>query len=1047
MQCLPLRTIVRLTTLLAVLGVVRALGAETGVSPGAVRSILSEHCFVCHGPDAAHRQADLRLDTRDGAFAARSGRAAVRAGQPDESEMLRRITASDPDERMPPKSTGKLLTSSQIDLLRRWIAEGARWKEHWAFAAVENSDPPDVPDAVWCRNGIDRFVLARLAGAALRPSPPAPRSVWLRRVTLDLTGLPPTLDEIDSFLADSSPQAEERVVDRLLASPRYGERMALDWLDAARYADTNGYFSDLERTMWPWREWVIAAMNENRPFDQFTVEQLAGDLLPQPTTAQLIASGFHRNQPVTNESGIIDEEYRVEYVAERVDTTAAIWLGLTAGCARCHDHKFDPVSQREYYQLFAFFNQGPETGLVKDKTLPPSLPVPTVEQRRQLELLRHAKDAGDRAFAKHEPALKASLADWETTAEETLPQPTVDGLRVHFDFDRRLSDDARMLRLEPQGEPDFQPGVLGDALSFDGGRHVEAPAVPWDSDAAWSLSLWLRFSGPSSVGCVVSCTEQDGDRRGWDVLWRKGYLIVNLVHRWGADAIEVWTVDSATANRWHHLAVTYDGSQRAAGLEIYVDGQRQKLRIQQDSLTGSLRSNQPLRLGRRDSGLGYYGQLDEVRGYQRVLTPQEIAELHRGDRLRSIVRTPQPQRTNEQREQLLDEVVQHAGSADVQRAWRDRQSARRAVEELESAIPTVMIAQDRPKSRETFVLERGQYDHPGEPVSADVPGVLPRLGEGAARNRLGLAQWLVDPTHPLTSRVAVNRAWQHFFGAGLVRTTNDFGAQGEPPTHPELLDWLAWQFVRSGWDRKALDRLIVTSATYRQSSSAVPALWQRDPDNRLLARGPRFRLPGEVLRDQALAVSGLLVEQLGGPSVKPYQPAGLWEAVTYGAEHSYEQDHGPALYRRGLYTYWKRQVPHPALLTFDAPTREACVVQRSRTNTPLQALVLLNDVTFVEAARALAERMMEHGRADAAECIRHGFLRTVAREPVDDEVQRLTSLWKRRRAEFQAQPTAATALLGVGESPRDLRFAPADLAAWTVVANVLLNLDEAVTKP
>jgi mono/diheme cytochrome c family protein len=1030
----------------AVMTTVAADAADPGDLPRRVRALLSEHCFACHGPDAGHREAGLRLDTRDGPQQLIDGRAAVVPGQPDQSEMLRRITSRDPDERMPPASTGKTLTATQIELLRGWIADGAPWQDHWAFVPPQRPNPPNVRDPPWCANPIDRFVLAKLDAEQLPPSAPATKTVWLRRVTLDLTGLPPTPDEIEMYLADVAPDADSRVVDRLLASPRYGERMALDWLDAARYADTNGYFSDLERTMWPWRDWVIAAFNDNRPFDQFTVEQLAGDLLSQPTTDQLIASGFHRNQPVTNESGVIDEEYRVEYVAERVDTTAAIWLGLTAGCARCHDHKFDPLSQREYYRLFAFFNQGPETGLVKDKTPPPSLRVPSADQERELERLRAARQAAEQTFAAHEPAVNDAIAAWEMTAETALPRPSTDGLVAHFDFNDRLDDDTASMRLEPHGEPEYQPGIRDRAVSFDGGRHVEAPQVPWDSDAAWSVSTWVRFSGPSSVGCVVSCTEPDGDRRGWDVLWRKGFLIVNLVHRWGADAIEVWTVDAAKTNQWQHVVVSYDGSRRAAGVQIFVDGQRQELRIQQNSLTGTIRSDQPLRLGRRDAGLGFYGQLDEWRAYRRALSADEAAAHTRGDRLRGIIDTPREKRTAEQREQLLGDFLTHHGTNDVREAWAERQRARQVVQELDATIPVVMIARDRDQPRETFVLDRGQYDQRGEPVTAGVPAVLPRLSEDAPNNRMGLARWLVDPQHPLTARVAVNRVWQHFFGAGLVRTANDFGAQGEPPTHPELLDWLATEFVRTGWDRKALDRLIVTSATYRQSAAASPDLWQRDPDNRRLARGPRFRLPGELLRDQALAAAGLLTEQLGGPSVKPYQPDGLWEAVTYGAEHSYHRDRGPNLYRRGLYTYWKRQVPHPLLTTFDAPTREACVVQRSRTNTPLQALALLNDVAFVEAARVLAVRMLETSGDDIAR-LREGCLRTLGREPTPVEADRLLALRQRRHREFQANPAAAAELLAVGDEPSDPRFAPADLAAWTIVANVLLNLDETLTRP
>lgn len=1015
-----------------------------------IRSILSENCFACHGPDEKSRKAGLRLDTKEGAFADRDGSPALVAGKPDESELLERITAEDESLRMPPVRTGKKLSPQQTELIRKWIAAGAPWSTHWAFDPPRRPTIPEVRDTSWPRNSIDQFVLARLEQNGLRPSLQADKTTLLRRVTLDLTGLPPTLSEIDTFLKDDASDAYERVVDRLLRSPHYGERMALDWLDAARYADTNGYFSDLERSMWPWRDWVIDAFNRNVPFDQFTIEQLAGDLLPNPTRTQRIATGFHRNQPMTNESGVIDEEYRVEYVADRVDTTATVWLGLTLGCARCHDHKYDPLSQREYYQLFAYFNQGQETGLVKQNTPPPVLAVPTPEQEQLTEELKRQRTQCERTYAKYEPAVNAAMSKWEMSVDQSLPVPPTDQLAASFDFDGNLTNAADDdTKTTPIGNLRFGPGILGQSLELDGAQNAEASgALTFGTSAPWSISIWFRADGKSSLGCILSKVEPEGERRGFEVILKKQFLVVNLIHRWGRNAIEVVTRDAFAANQWHHLVVAHDGGRSAAGLAIYVDGIRREMRIDRDSLTESesIDTSQPWRIGRRDSGLGFSGWIDELRLYRRTITYKEVADTYQGGMIRSIVRTDAAKRTAEQKRQLLEVFLSQYDVPEASTAWKELTAARQRERDHQAAIPIVMVTTALENPRDTFILDRGQYDKPGDKVTASVPAALPPLPADAPANRLALAQWLVHPEHPLTARVTVNRLWQHFFGEGLVRTVNDFGSQGELPTHPELLDLLATEFVRSGWDVKAMCRWIVTSATYRQSAARSPEIEARDPTNRLLARGPRFRLPAEIIRDQALAVSGLLVPRIGGPSVKPYQPAGLWEAVSYGGDQTYVADRGAALYRRGLYTYWKRQAPPPALASFDAPTRETCVVARSRTNTPLQALVVMNDPTYVEAARVLATMLMKEAGGPEL-IIRHAVRRVLGRDPSDREYALLSALSKRRRNEYEKNPEAAAALVRVGETPVDESVDLPDLASWTIVVSLLLNLDETLTKP
>jgi len=1017
-----------------------------------VRPILSDKCFRCHGFDANARQAKLRLDVHEEALKpAESAEVPIVPGQPNKSEVVRRITSSDEDEVMPPRKANRQLSPREIAVLRQWIAEGAEYQAHWSLVIPKAAPLPAVKQTEWPRNAIDRFVLAALERKGLSFSAEADKATLLRRVSLALTGLPATPAELDAFLADTSPQAYELVVDRLLRSPRFGERMTLDWLDAARYADTNGYFTDEVRQAWPWRDWVIRAFNSNLPFDRFTIEQLAGDLLPEATTEQKIATAFNRNHMVSNESGIIEEEYRLGYVSDRVDTTATVWLGLTMGCARCHDHKFDPISQRDYYRLFAAFNNIQESGIVKNvapSSAAPAIMLPTGEQEQQLAKLGTERVRFEAQLKSLQPALTKEIDTWEETALASLAPPPVQGSLVHFQFDQDAADHGpQPVAASTTGNLPHGPGVKGRAVVFDATQYIEfAEPRPVERDRPFTLSVWI-LPGSSPQGCVASKQDSDAEAHGFEILWYKSQPRINLAHRYGGDGIEVVARQTFGGGQWRHLAITYDGSSKAAGLNVYVDGSLSAVNVRRDTLSGSIASSEPWRIGWKGTGIGFEGGVDEFRLFDRVLSAEEVGALHWREFLEGTLATAPAERPRPQSEKLESYYIAHHGSADVKRL-SERVIALRASEEAaRQGIPSVSVMQEMHKPRDTHLLTRGQYDQPGEKVEFGVPAALGALPAEAPQNRLGFAQWLVSPANPLTARVAVNRLWSQCFGEGLMRTPNDFGLQGETPTNPELLDWLAVRF-REGdgetqaWDMQALLKLIVMSATFRQSSHFTPALLARDPENRLLARGPRFRLPAEFLRDQALAAGGLLVEKVGGPSVKPYQPPGLWEAVSYNGEAVYQSDKGESRFRRGLYTFWKRQSPPPDILTFDGPTREICAVRRPRTNTPLQALLLLNDVNFVEAARGLATRMLR----EKTDRIAHGFRLATGRPPTAAETVELQKSFDEQLAAFRSKPESARALLKTGGSPTDATLDPCELAAWTMTASLLLNLDETQTQ-
>jgi hypothetical protein len=1014
-----------------------------------IRPIFSDVCYQCHGPDSAQRKANLRLDLESSAKADHDGLRAIAPGDRESSELYRRITSEDAEERMPPVKSGKSLTPEQIERIGRWIAQGARWQQHWAFLVPQRSPVPLSAGQERARNQIDAFILARLKGSGLSPSPEAERGILLRRVSLDLTGLPPSLAEIEAFRNDPGLNAYEKVVDRLLASPRFGERMAIRWLNAARYADTNGYQTDAPRFMWRWRDWVIDAYNRSMPFDQFTIEQLAGDLLNGATLEQRIATGFNRNHRGNAEGGIIPEEYAVEYVVDRVDTTATVWMGLTIGCARCHSHKFDPISQEEYYGFFAFFNNVPEHGrAIKYGNSPPVLKAPTKAQQERLAALAARVASLERRLLASEPEIVRAQAPWETSIQREPPfdWQTDEPALLSLGFDEELgccagTGEAPRFR---GGRPRFTSGRVGGALLLDGCGYVDAGDVAaFGFYDAFTISAWVHPTAAGN-GTLISRMADQPEGEGYAVALHGGKVQVNLVKRWLDDSIRIETKQALPADRWTHLAVTYDGSRVAAGIKVYLDGKPAGALVLLDELNQSFQTREPLRIG---AGGGqdrrFVGAIDELLVFGKALDAGAISVLATPESIQAIAGIPRGQRTAGETAKIRACFLARGAGDSIRKIASGVKSARSQLEAFAAEIPTTMVMEEMPVPRATHILKRGQYDQPGARVEPGVPACVAPWEPGRKADRLMLARWLVDRTNPLTARVAVNRDWQMLFGSGLVRTVDDFGAQGEPPTHPELLDWLATEFVRTGWDEKALLRLIVTSATYRQTSRVTPEGLRLDPENRLLARGPRLRLPAELIRDQALVIGGLLVERIGGPSVKPYQPAGLWNEL---ADAEYVQDHGPSLYRRSLYTFWKRTVPPPSMVAFDAPARETCIVRDVRTNTPIQALNILNDVTFVEAARALAERILKDAETAPESRIAAAFEAATARRPTRSELTIVRNLLNDQLSRFRRDRAAAEALVRFGESSPDPRFDPCELAGYTVMAQLILNLDETITK-
>jgi hypothetical protein len=1029
-----------------------------------IRPILADNCYPCHGPDENKRKAKLRLDRSEEATKPLpDGETAIVPGRPQESKLVERISAKDPDDVMPPAKSGKKLTPQDIDWITRWIAAGAKWQNHWSFVAPRRAPLPNVKNQRWARNEIDAFVLARLEREGLAPTPEAQTSVLLRRLSLDLNGLPPTPEQLRAWSHRRDPVLA--ATDELLASPHFGERMASDWMDLARYADTHGFNNDVLRSMWRWRDWVIESFNRNLPYNQFITEQLAGDLLPKPTLDQQIATGFNRNHGINSEGGIIDEEYRVEYVADRVRTTSIAWLGLTMECARCHDHKFDPISQKDFFRFFAFFNNIDETGEDgRFANAAPILPAPTRRQQQDM--------------ARRRTELAAAQLEMQTLAAPDWNDITLDGVAISSPEADPPATTNDVLRLQ------FQTPAAGDALTnLAGGKPFQIhgglmrtdgplgkPAVLLDGESnlrteslpsvgyakGWAFSTWLRRD--SSNAAIIFSTanfgvppsaEQFGE--GLQVRFTsQGALDIRLAHRWPGYSIELLTRETIPAGQWHHLLLRSDGSMAAKGLRLCVDGEEWFRDVIHDDLTVKLGPAGAAVIGGSDEkgAAGFVGALSAPRIFAAPAPIEELAARARAAVLRLALDTPSQDRAD-WRIKLLRNAWLEQHQPDFASAAAAARSARAALLALESDSPGTMVMRELPRERPTFVLFRGQYDAPRDRVEPDVPEFILPFSKESPRNRLGLAQWLTDPANPLTARVVVNRFWQALFGTGLVKTSENFGYQGEAPSHPELLDWLAVDFREHGWDVKRLLRQITSSATYRQDSRSTDALNERDPENRLLAHGPRQRLTGEMVRDQALFLSGLLHDEIGGPPVYPYQPANLYKGIVVAADYpgtAYTESTGPELYRRSLYTFWKRTVPHPSLSTFDVPDREVCTARRPKTNTPLQALAAMNDTYQVESARKLAERMVLHGGVSPADRLAFAFQLATARPPRPDERQVLCSLLERRLAAYQKNPAEAKAFLSVGASKPDPKIDTAELAAYANLASLILNLDETITR-
>jgi len=1038
-----------------------------------IQPILSRHCYACHGPDGHAREADLRLDVESEAkdFA-------IVPGDSQSSEVMVRILSDDPDSIMPPPETPHALTESEKELISRWIDEGAGWQNHWAFEPIVAPEIPGVDEATdeaakevtegWTDNAIDRFLLRRMRERGLSPSKQSSKHQLLRRVHFDLIGLPPTPDQANAFARDSSENAFEKVVDRLLESPHYGERMAATWLDAARYADTNGYQNDFNRSMWLWRDWVVDSFNSNMPFDQFVVEQLAGDLLPEPSDAQLLATGFNRNNRTVTEGGAIQQEWQVENCIDRVEASAGAFLGLTIGCARCHDHKYDPVSQKEFFEFYAFFNNVDEKSIYFESrgNQGPQLKVATAEfETKKAELELELEKLQQQFDAQLRESAVATLRKWRGEGERG-------------DRDQSNAGDAA------RGQPVYRyPSITSEPTAgtlttgtspiglsvqlsglTDAAGQVPPPHFTFDRTKPFSWTVWVRGD---SRGAIFAKMDVGNGYRGVDgLILGDGTLKIHLIHQWNQNALAVITETALAPNIWNFVAVTYDGTSKASGVNVYLNGSPVKLRTDVDQLNASIETDVPFKIGQRSDGDFFTGELSDFRLGENQLSAEEVHQRFQITILNRYRELTSESGSGETSEASLEALLSLVSSLHPNRLQSEMDVLKKKHTDLLKNQPTVMVMKDRAEYRPTYLLKRGAYDQPdtSEELWPSIPDVLPPLTEDQPPNRLGLARWMIDARNPLVPRVAVNQAWQQFFGRGFVTTADNFGVQGSPPSHPELLDWLADDFRHHGWNLKRLHKQIVMSATYQQSSVPTPSAARIDPENQWLSRAPRQRLSAEQLRDQALAVSGLLSRKTGGPSVYPYQPDGLWEELAGGANGGpYRLSSGEDLYRRSLYTFRKRTVPHPTLTTFDAPSGEICQLQRTQTNTPLQALALLNDTTYVEAARALAERMWETNRpansdadepgtdaaisdAEIQQAIRRGFEMACLRQPTGTELTTLHNGFQHYLNHYQSHPEDAEELIRIGESEPTGNLEKAHLAAMTSVAAIVLNLDEVVTK-
>ncbi len=1027
-----------------------------------VQPILSDRCYRCHGPDENAIEGNLQLDNQQGLFKkTSSGLKAVNPGRVSTSEIMARITSDDPDYMMPPPSSNLTMTDLEIATLAKWIDQGAEWKPHWSFIPPVATDLPEVQNTEWPINGIDYYVLSRMEREGFQPKSAAEKEILLRRVTFDLTGLPPTIAEIDNFLADESENAYEKVVDRLLSSSSYGENMAVGWLDLARYADTHGYQADFYRPHWRWRDWVIKAFNHNMSFDQFVTWQLAGDLLPEATKEQILATGFNRNHAQNNEGGIVEEEFRVEYVADRAQTFGTAFLGLTMQCARCHDHKYDPISQKEFYQLFAFFNNVDESGQTTfyQQDLPgPTMLIPTETEARKLEQLKSLSTDKKNEIKQY---LEQKRETWDYShLANIIAEPK--GLLAHYALERpknghltnqmisgvsgRIIDPVNSKLAETP--PQEVEGAIGKGLKLSGDDALSFPGLGrfsrWEP---FSIGLWIKVPPELKEGVIFHSNKGSAlyTYKGYQVSITGDQLDVRIAHNFPYNSIHLLSENKVPRERWVHLMLTYDGSSTAQGTRLFLNGELMATETVRDNLFKDIvfHPEQPgqnppvdqhLKIGARWRGKGFTnGEVDEIKLYSRELSALEV-KMVSGVAIEDL-------------HQQHKESILEYGLANHDRYYQqlssELQAIRRSESQLIEQIDEVMVMDEMKQPREAYILERGVYDQRGEVVQPGTPAAVLALNEVTNSDRLGLAQWLFDIDNPLPARVTVNRYWQHYFGSGLVKTADDFGSQGERPSHPQLLDWLALEFIASGWDLKQLQKTMVMSATYRQSSAASVEEKKRDVNNRLLARGPSSRLQAEMTRDLVLSASGLMVDKIGGPSVKPYQPAGLWSYNAFSSK--YQQDHGDDLYRRSLYTFWKRTNPPPSMNIMDAPSRSYCVVSREQTETPLQALVLMNDPQFVEAARVLGQRVMKE-ESTVQGRITLGFRLLTSKKPSKPQLELLEDQFQQALLEAKHDPNKTGAILTTGEYDVDNNLDISELTAYAKVMSTIMNFDATTMK-
>ena len=1030
-----------------------------------IRPILAEACFQCHGPDPGSRKASLRLDTEAGFFAARDGGdSTVVKGQPEHSSLFQRLITTNVDDVMPPPESHKDLKPEQKELIKRWIAEGAPWQPHWSLVKPERPPLPKISNLKsQISNPIDRFVMARLEAAGLQPAPEADRHSLVRRVTLDLTGLPPTPEMVEAFVNDTRPDAYEKLVDRLLESERYGEHRARYWLDAARYADTHGLHFDNYREIWPYRDWVVSAFNSNQPFDKFTVEQIAGDLLPGRTEQQLIATGFQRCNITTNEGGTIDEENLALYAADRVQTIGWVYMGLTTNCAQCHDHKFDPITAKDYYAMAAFFRnttQRAKDGNVKDSG--PILVVTNDKDKPRWDALPKEIEQATALRAARKNAARPEFDQWLASAKpETLDKDVpADKLVAHVPLNEGAGNEVQAICGPPRtvkatGEISWAPdGKLGPAPVLKSGSTFDLGDVgDFERNQAFSYGAWIKAGRNGVFGGILARMDEKNGYRGWDLFQSDRGLSAHIVSKWPEDALKVTTRNAVLKpGAWQHVFVTYDGSGKSAGIKIYVDGVDQRLNVENGTLKAksSIHTTTALRIGQRSEAQAFEGgSVQDVRVYGKALKDTEVKQIANLGPLRAILAAASDKRTAQQRNALYDHylITRDEPYRKLEKSLADLEAEKAAIKgrspvtHVQEEVMNVMPM--------TNILMRGEYDKKGESVAAATPVALsPPMPKEYPANRLGLAMWLVHPDNTLTARVTVNRFWQELFGQGIVKTSEDFGIMGTAPSHPELLDWLAVEFRESGWDVKRLFKLMVTSAAYRQSAVTTPDKIEKDASNALLSRGPRFRMDAEMLRDYALAVSGTLSPRMGGPGTRPYQPENMWEIVGLagGDTRNYVQDQGEGLYRRTLYNFWKRMAPPPNLEAFNAPSRETSCVRRERTNTPLQALVTMNDPQYVEAARNLAQHAIWAAQGDAAKTADYLARRLLCRPLKSEEAAIIEASRKDLLSHYQGAPEDAKALLGVGATKPNAALDAPTLAAWTMVCNQLMNLDEVLNK-